>query len=385
MNRKKYMPQNTRTTLTLLLFSAVTFFACADDLRADIETDAGAAVDADPSAPDANTMISGNFEHTDNGDGTTTTIVNSSSYEDWIYLDLSTKEEKTPNNPMASQGWDLAFQRFDITLNGGVSGSGGVEVLAIQGADFDALTVAPATGYASDLADGTDEGNDPDLFFQSQSGNWYDYNSETHVLTPKDKTYVVHSVEGDYYKFRILGYYDMAGTSGHLSFQWGLLDAPAETQQIVVDASAHEEWVYLDIAAGQQVTVSQPLTDANWDLAFRRTNIRTNSGTSGTGSGGAIEIGDDLDTISLAPTTGYSVDSLLPLPGPPGSGTESANESLSTWYDYNPVTHAISPKAKSYVVRHSDGDFSKIQITSYSDGVFGIDWQYAGPNGSLEF
>lgn len=194
--------------------------ACADDLRPG-NPDAGPGTGADASPAGEH------ITHTDNGDGTTTTVVDASDEAAWIYLDLQTKQEKTPMNPAASDGWDLAFHRFEIKINGGDSGAGGMEVAVLEGADFDALAEAPAAGYVTDAADGDDEDTAPDLAFTSGDSLWYDYDPSTHVLTPRDLVYVLASVEGDYFKLRILTYYDEVGTAGFLKFQWGPVAAPS--------------------------------------------------------------------------------------------------------------------------------------------------------------
>jgi hypothetical protein len=187
---------------------------CADDLRNEVSPDAAPADD--------------HLTHTDNPDGTTTTVVDATSETAWIYFDLQSRQEKAPMNPAASNNWDLGFQRVQITLNGGISGQGGMEVVALAGADFDAITEAPSAGYVTDEPDGDDEGEAPDLAFLTGDSLWYDYDPTNHVLTPRELVYCVRSVEGEYFKLRIRDYYANAGTSGHLELQWGPIAAPQD-------------------------------------------------------------------------------------------------------------------------------------------------------------
>lgn len=370
-------------TLAITATIACLFSACSDDLQASPEraADAGNAVPGAADAEPGNSHIS----HTPNSDGTTTTTIDATSQDAWIYLDLATQAQVSPSAPSTSQTWDLAFRRVDISLNGGISGEGNVGALAIPDAEFDTLQVAPGQGYATDLTDGDDDDMAPDLYFGTEEGTWYDYNPKTHVLTAKSTVFVVQSVEGDYYKLRFLDYYDSAGTGGHVTFQWGPLESPSHIQSFTVDASAPEAWVYLDMSDGQLVDVLSPETHLGWDLAVRRTSFRSNSGTSGSGAGGVLEIEQaSLEDVLTAPTSGYVVDALLPIPGPPGSGEESGNASLATWYDYNPTTHLVSPRSTNYVVRTSDGNYSRIRIRSYDDGLYQIDWSSAGEQ-SVDF
>lgn len=362
-------------TLSLAL-CALLASACADDLQEDIAPDAGNVVPGAADAGDEPTQAT-NITHTDNGDGTRTTVVDATDYETKIYLDLGTGEEKTPNSPEDSMGWDLSFQRFAISMNGGVSGSGDVEAKLVE-EGFDGISIAPVGGYETDQADGPDENEDADLFFDRAGTVWYDYDPATHVLTPRDVTYVVRSVEGDFYKIKIESYYSDAGTAGHMRFTWGPL-APATVALISIDASASDSFVYLNLETGSVTTPANPEQSMDWDLAVRRTGFRTNSGTSGPGTGGAIEmVGQNVDAVVSAPAKGYQLDALLPIPGPPGSGEESRNPALDGWYDYNPTTHEVSPRATTYVVRHADGDFSKVQIQNYSSGMYQVAWAYAG-------
>lgn len=51
--------------------------------------------------------------------------------------------------------------------------------------------------------------------------------------------------------------------------------------ELVIDASSSTGFTYFSFSTGGTVTVTNPATDTNWDLAFRRFEIRTNSGVAG--------------------------------------------------------------------------------------------------------
>lgn len=187
-------------SLTLLLLTA-----CAPDLQGnDSDTDSGSDDVVEP------------IVNVDNGDGTTTTTIDATDATVWAYLDLPQKALVEPADPAASAEWDLAFQRFDVALNGGASGTGGVEVTWVDGADFDALATAPTTGWVTDAPDANDDG-DPEYAFAT----WYDYDGDTHTLSPVDRVYVVRATDDLTYKLEIVDYYDDAGTSGYMTFRWG--------------------------------------------------------------------------------------------------------------------------------------------------------------------
>ena len=157
--------------------------------------------------------------------GLRTTLVNAQSTEQWVYLNLDKAMEVQPENPTDDSTWDLAFQRFKIKSNGGISGTGEVEIARLAGVDYRELTLAPVDGYQVDEEDSEDQDSDPDYVFLGESP-WYDYDLTSHTLSPADFVYVIRSVEGVYFKLQMLDYYDEAGTSGFPLFQWGMVNAP---------------------------------------------------------------------------------------------------------------------------------------------------------------
>ncbi len=196
----------TRSPALLLIGSLCAVPGCADKI--------------DPASPDATPTADaappGKVQTTRGSDGTYTTLVDSTAMTGWTYADFETgKEVET------TAAWDLRFQRFHVSTNGGVSGTGGVQVAAVTGTTFAAVTAAPTTGYLSDAADG-DGDQVPDYAFD-QGDTWYAYNDQTHLLTPRPIIWVVKTAGGATLKLEILKYYDDAGTSGWFSLHWGPL------------------------------------------------------------------------------------------------------------------------------------------------------------------
>lgn len=201
-----------KTTIPILL---VVLVACAPDLEfgddsryvdasvPDVEADGGVVPVGGP-----------HVVHTVEGHGYRA-AVNAQDYVAWVYVDLDTGLEVIPVDAANDNAWDVAFRRSNIAVNGGVTGSGDVEV-AVLATPFDDVTSAPAGGYVTDVADGDDDDTLPDYVFRA----WYDYDTTTHVLTPADHTYVVHTTAGAFVKLRMTAYYDAVGTSGSPSFRW---------------------------------------------------------------------------------------------------------------------------------------------------------------------
>lgn len=180
---------------------------CFESIAPD-RTDAGAPGDAEPF---------GRYTTVRVADGTFTTRVDATSATDWTHGDFETGTELAADGP-----WDLRFQRFHISTNGGVSGSGGVEVAPVPGVPFAQVTAPPAAGWISDIPDGDDAGTEPDYAFDLGDG-WYDYDPMTHVLKPKPLVWVVKTNGGSLIKLEILRYYDTAGTAGRFTLHWGPL------------------------------------------------------------------------------------------------------------------------------------------------------------------
>lgn len=188
------------------------FIGCAATLTPEpVPQDTGSALDTGPVEID--TAID------DEGLVTKSITIDSTDYESWVYFDLETGAIGTESD----KTWDLALRRYVLALRGGVIGTGEVSAAVLESASFEELTAAPAGEYLVDEPDGDDENKDPEYVL----GGWYDYDSTTHVLTPAAVVYVIWTGEG-YHRLELLNYYSEAGTSGHLSFQWGEINPPEE-------------------------------------------------------------------------------------------------------------------------------------------------------------
>ena len=140
------------------------------------------------------------------------------------YFNLSSGELMSPADPATSMDWDLHFSGYVIRLNGGISGPGqGGAFPAYQtGQSFEDITRAMGFGYFADKAGSA---------FSSDSGEWYSYDSETHLLSTRNHVYLIDTGEG-FYKMQILNFYlEVEGSpvSGFVTFRWRPLGAPAAT------------------------------------------------------------------------------------------------------------------------------------------------------------
>jgi hypothetical protein len=186
----------------LLLF---VFAACAPDLRDDFPLD-GALPGAD------------HITHEPQADGSTLSRVDASNKTSFVYFDLDTGKELEASAAVETQAWDLSFQRYKVSSNGGDSGPGKVKVLGLKDVAWATLTVAPKDEYVADTADSV---------FTRFEGGWYFYDLGKHKLVPRDDLlYVVQSTEGRYFKLQMLGYYDANGTAAKPSLKWAAIADP---------------------------------------------------------------------------------------------------------------------------------------------------------------
>jgi hypothetical protein len=206
------MARTSTTSRFAPIFAACAALAgCADSIR---PADFGITVDA---APMDALVPTGPVTTGENGDGTFTTIIDATSLSAWTYLDFRTRAQASEAGP-----WDLRYQRFHISANGGVTGTGGVEVAPIAAGSFAEVTAAPTSGWISDAADGDDPNLEPDYAFERGEG-WYSYDIRTHVLQPRPLVWAVRTRGGATIKLAIERYYDAAGTPGWITFHWGAL------------------------------------------------------------------------------------------------------------------------------------------------------------------
>jgi hypothetical protein len=179
--------------------------ACAPDLRDDFPLD-GALPGAD------------HISHEPQTDGSTLSRVDASNKTSFVYFDIDSGKELEAGAALESQAWDLSFQRFKVSTNGGGSGPGQVKVLGLKGVAFEALTTAPKDGYVPDATDSV---------FTTFEGGWYFYDLGVHKLVPRtDLLYVVQTTEGAYFKVQMLGYYDVNGSAAKPSLKWAKLSPP---------------------------------------------------------------------------------------------------------------------------------------------------------------
>ena len=286
------------------------------------------------------------------------------------YISLPEAKAVTITDHLLENAWDLHIDNLtNINVNGGSTAPGEVCAMLITGTSYTDFKTAPDGIYNTDTQNGGVIGDE-----------WWDYNPATHIVTPKDQFYVIKAASGDYYKFQISESMFSSRTDGELSFKFEKLTAPAapEMQDVsgrvrmaVFNLSVAEK-SYFQFKKGDAVSVTDPANSQDWDIGSEYVTLNMNGGTSGSGLAGAIAYAaTEFDSIKSAPADGYMSDDTT-------GGTSAIGDD---WYDYNPVTHSLTVKDQSWVIRTALGKYAKLQFVktefaSQNGGVVVIRFEY---------
>ncbi len=174
------------------------------------------------------------------------------------------------------------------------------------------------------------------------------------------------------YQYEVAGSYEVKlevkDTEGAIgSTTSSLVVSQVGGTEIIIDASYYSKWVYLNIDEMQIIDIEEPQNSLTWDIAFKRYQIKTNSGTSGKGKAGVICF-DDLsyEAVTMAPKGYYCQDDSISI-----TMLEevhySYNKKLFDWYSMSSgMPPELTSRGYTYVVRKADGEsYFKLKIDSY--------------------
>ncbi|MEW5849772.1 MAG: HmuY family protein [Myxococcota bacterium] len=115
----------------------------------------------------------------------------------------------------------------------------------------------------------------------------------------------------------------------------------------------------------------QSFTDTSWDLGFKNAVVRANGGQSGSGS---VEVAW-LDGVALEDVTSdqlpglsYTTDVLITDECRPNTKPRvGADTAVGEWFIYDPQTHHLDPKDRTYVLKGTSSGNVLFRITSWYD------------------
>ncbi len=127
--------------------------------------------------------------------------------------------------------------------------------------------------------------------------------------------------------------------------------------------STNSRWVYFRFATNDTVSVTSASTSQNWDVAFRRTTIKINGGTSGPGKSGVVMLtGVNFEDLKQVPATAaFAVDDTL------NTGFAIRTGSDEGWYTYtgDPNHWILAIADRVFIFRTADEKYVKVKFLSY--------------------
>ena len=156
--------------------------------------------------------------------------------------------------------------------------------------------------------------------------------------------------------------------------------------ETVIDATAGgafstepHDFTYFSFATGStvEITDKEATESTDWHIAFKRTEIKLNSGVSGPSEVSGFNLTSEKEEI---PEDLFSTLSSSDVPPSDSFIKEEAAYAMTNWYSYDPVTHIISASKTPYVITTSDGSYGKIIIDDLKEpgrsnaGVVSLRW-----------
>ncbi|WP_100639127.1 HmuY family protein [Marinobacter salexigens] len=339
-------------------------------------------------------------------------VVDATSNNEATYLNLDTGKvvELTEEEAKTSSAWHLSFKRDAIEVNNGVIGGGKVKGAVVEPQDkfytssgepkFDLLKQAAEND--SEKAALTADYSAPDEWYGGEVTNrfgdkWFTYDRTTHsVVEDSSVGWLVRSAEGNSYaRMRVEKLkYDPKPTATDNRFSIRFDVQPEGTEQftnsnIMFEGPLSQLETCFDFDAGitggsgAGATVDCATSDL-WDIKLvfdvnaRSLELRTNSGASGDGNGGALGefAWTDLKEYGKATEEPVSGKSLVNLYAPDASGVFN----VKSWYAYDQDGgHLLRPNFRVYAIDTDSTDSSAPVYAVQIAGYYGDDAQSGQP------
>lgn len=156
----------------------------------------------------------------------------------------------------------------------------------------------------------------------------------------------------------------------------------------VYDCTSYTDWHFFSFAEGKVIGSCDAMDSlenehwhnrTDWDLAFHRQNVKSNSGVSGIGQGGILSYYQsvfDFDAILEAPEEGYVVDvqdSVVydmsqMMQGTIGYAHTGVNPETKDWAVLQDMMAGLWVyKQNAFIVRTADAKYAKIHLMNFKD------------------
>jgi len=145
-----------------------------------------------------------------------------------------------------------------------------------------------------------------------------------------------------------------------------------QSQTFEINSTGSATWKYFSFAKNDTISVSDPATSSDWDLAFQRYRIKTNGGKSGSGVGSAANSYQKgqtgFDALKLVSDTAtFVADDSIQIAIQQGYATYVVNPEIYTWFTIELATQGtqIVPSDYIYIVKTGIGKYAKVWFKSY--------------------
>jgi len=158
----------------------------------------------------------------------------------------------------------------------------------------------------------------------------------------------------------------------------------------IYDCSSYLDWHFFSFAEGAVIGACDAKDSVayeawskrtDWDLAFHRQNVKTNSGASGIGLGGLLKYPQetfDFDAILEAPEEGYLTDQPDSViydmsqmaAGQIGYAHTGVAQALKGWAVLTDMMNGVWTYVQSaFIVRTADGKYAKVYLKNFKSDI----------------
>ncbi|MDR1793203.1 MAG: HmuY family protein [Bacteroidales bacterium] len=158
-----------------------------------------------------------------------TLTVDATAYDKWVYVSFKDAKTVEITDYQNDLSWDMALHRYDVRLNGGLSGKGKGAALETSYTELSALTEIPAAGYTTDVMDSIMLAMPPVYDaqpFNKEASKWmsFDLSIMPPVYQMSDKVFVFKTAEGKHVKIKFIDYINAENIKGHIKFTYVFMD-----------------------------------------------------------------------------------------------------------------------------------------------------------------
>lgn len=158
-------------------------------------------------------------------------------------------------------------------------------------------------------------------------------------------------------------------------------NAPVDTSVRTLTVNASQSWAYVQLAdSARLVTVADPRTSLDWDLAFYATSVVLNGGAAGPGqvAGTCICRNQNLSADqlrALSPENQLAAFLAVDERAIPTADTawkqDVLRPALEGWYRYDMATHTVTPATdRTWKVRLADGvSYAKLRVVGIENAT----------------